>query len=391
MQQQERRLRVGVVGLGGAAAFTLPSLLAHPQVVVAAAADPNPEARKRFEAEFGGRTFENGEALCAADVIDAVYIATPHQRHVEDAQTAARHGKHILVEKPMALSTAECEAMVEAADRHGVHLIVGHTHAFDPAILAMRNIIESGELGRLRMITNLIYNNFIYRPRRPEELDTRRGGGILYNQVPHAIEIARGLTHAPLRSVRAVAGIWDETRPTEGAISAFLEFHDGVAASIVYNGYDHLDTDEFQSWVGELGDPRTPDTHGEARRALRAGDEAQAKAKGGFAGRGVVQARGWRQPHFGLLIVSCERGDMRPSADGVLIYDEQGKRELPLPAGRAGPFRDRVVDELVEAALHGKRPLHDGRWGMATVAATEALMLSARERREVVLSGERPA
>ena len=104
---------------------------------------------------------------------------------------AAEHGKHIILEKPMALTLAECDAIIAAVERHKVHLIVGHTHAFDPAVRLMREIIARGELGKLGLIHSFNYTNYLYRPRRPEELDTAKGGGILFNQVPHQIDTAR--------------------------------------------------------------------------------------------------------------------------------------------------------------------------------------------------------
>jgi phthalate 4,5-cis-dihydrodiol dehydrogenase len=266
----------------------------------------------------------------------------------------------------------------------------------DPAIVRMREIIASGELGRLRMIANLNYTDFLYRPRRPEELDTARGGGILYNQIPHQIEIARALDGAPLRSVRAVSGVWDANRPAEGALTALLEFEDGVAATLTYSGYDHFDSDELHWWTGEFGNAKPRDGHGSARRALRGAPdrdaEARLKAASGFAGRGVTTlASGTaHQPHFGFLLVSCEHGDMRPSRDGVLIYGDDGVREIPLASGRTYPNKNHVLDELYDAVARGIAPVHDGAWGTETVAVTLALAASARERREVRLGAQIP-
>jgi phthalate 4,5-cis-dihydrodiol dehydrogenase len=383
-------LRIGVVGLGRAASSMLPSLRAHPHVALTAAADPDPAARSRFEREFGGRTYEDAAALCAADLVDAVYIATPHQCHADDVLVAAAHGKHVLVEKPMALTLAECRKMIEATETAGVVLIVGHTHAFDPAIGAMCALVAGGELGPLRMVTNVVYTDFLYRPRRPEELDSAAGGGIMYNQVPHQIEMLRALADAPLRAVKAYGGVWDAKRPTEGALTALLEFENGVVGSLVYSGYDHFDGDELHFWIAESGAEKRRDGHGAARRALRAAtspaEETRLKAASGFGGRGIRTNDGaTHQPHFGMLLASCERGDLRPSADGVLIYDADGVREIALPAGRAFPNKDGVVDALYDAVVHGRRPRFDGRWGMATLAASLALIESSRTRREIIL------
>jgi phthalate 4,5-cis-dihydrodiol dehydrogenase len=383
------RIRLGLVGLGRAAAQMLPSLAAHPEISIVACADPNPAARARFIAEFSGAAFSNAEELCSRGEIDAAYVATPHQCHRDDVVTLCAARKHVLVEKPMALSVDDCRAMSDAARHAGVVLVVGHTHGFDPAVTRMRSLIESGEFGALRMITNFAYTNFLYRPRRPEELDTALGGGIFYNQAPHQIEVARALDHSPIRSVRAVAGRWDPSRPTEGAMAALVEFEDGVAASLVYSGYDHFDSDEFHFWIGEMGEEKKSE-HGRARRALKdVSDEAALREASGYAGRGTRSSAGrMHNPHFGLLIASCEGADLRPSADGVLIYEEKGIREIDIPAARAYPNKDAAVDEFANAILRGVAPLHDGAWGASTMAAVAGLVESSRERREIVLASE---
>ena len=382
-------MRVGVVGLGRAASSMLPSLAAHPRVSLAAAADPDPAARERFAADYGGATFADAEELCRDGAVDAVYVATPHQRHAADVEIAARYGKHAIVEKPMALTLDDCDRMIAAARAAGTVLVVGHTHGFDPAVMAMREVIARRELGALRMIVNVIYTDFLYRPRRPEELDTALGGGILYNQIPHAVDVARTLDGGPLRSVKALAGAWDPARRTEGALAALLEFEDGVAASIAYSGYDRFDSDELTFSIAASG-ARKELAHGAARRALAAAptpeSEAQLKSRTGYGGAGVRAARGpAHQPHFGLLLVSCEHGDMRIGPDTVLVYGDDGVRAIPLPPGRAFPNKDNVVDELAGAVLDGTPPLHDGAWGRATVEASLAILRSSRERREVLL------
>jgi phthalate 4,5-cis-dihydrodiol dehydrogenase len=382
-------LRFGVIGLGRAAAQMLPSLLAHPFVRVIAAADPNEGARARFAADIGGRTFATADELCADPEIDAVYIASPHQYHVGAVLLAANARKHIIVEKPMALSLEECRAMTGAAERNGVVMIVGHSHGFDPSSMMIRELVQRGDVGPLRMITNVNFNDFLYRPRRPEELDTAQGGGIVYNQIPHMIDVARTIHGGPLASVHAVTGIWDRTRPTEGAMTALLQFADGVPASLTYSGYDRFDSDEFYGWVGENGNPKKP-AYGAARRAIRGygsqAAEVDARTKRGFAGAGMNPQGGEsHQPHFGFLIVSCEGADLRPSPDGILIYDDAGVREEFARPARAYPNKDGVIDECYDAVVNGTPPLHDGAWGTATMEATLALLRSAREHRPIAL------
>jgi phthalate 4,5-cis-dihydrodiol dehydrogenase len=385
----QRRIRVGVAGLGRAFTLMLPTLAAHPRVELVAAADPRSEARDRFAADFAGaNTYESVDALAADPRVEAVYVATPHQHHANDARAAAAAGKHLLVEKPMAISLDEAAAMVRVARENQVMLVVGPSHSFDLPVLRARKIIEKGTLGRARMITALNFTDFLYRPRRPEELDTRSGGGVVFSQAAHQVDIVRLLAGSAVKSVRAFTGAWDRARPTEGAYSALLGFDDGCFASLTYSGYGHFDSDELTGWIGELGQDKDASRYGAARRALAGIDaaaEAEAKAARNYGGKAYKPSKDgkpWHE-HFGMLVASCERGDIRPLPDGVVVYgdDKQRKEKLEKPAiPRAG-----VIDELCDAIETGKAPLHDGAWGLATLEVCHAILRSAKESREVAL------
>lgn len=387
------RLNLGVAGLGRAFMLMLPTLVQHPRLRLVAAADPRPEALDRFRADFSGaRTYASVEELCADPAVDAVYIATPHQFHVQHVRAAASRGRHVLVEKPMALSLEDCQAMIAAAREGGVHLLVGHSHSFDAPYLRARELIRSGEFGALRMINALNFTDYLYRPRRPEELDTAQGGGAIFSQAPHQAEVVRLLAGRPACSIRAAASVWDPARGTEGAYQAFLDFGGGLSASIAYNGHGHFDTDEFQDWIGEMGTRRDPSRYGEARAALRAihsrEEEAALKNRRAY-GTNLDAGEARRSPpppaynHFGLVIASCDGADLRPTPRGVMIYGNDARRFEALPPPAVA--RAEVVDELFAAVAHGVPPLHSGEWGMATAEICLALLQSAREGREVAL------
>jgi phthalate 4,5-cis-dihydrodiol dehydrogenase len=382
----ELRLRVGIAGLGRAFAIMLPTLRAHPRVSVVAAADPREAARRQFAADFGGAAYARVEELCADARVDAIYVASPHQLHAEHVIAAARAGKHVLVEKPMALTLAECDAMIDAAHAAHVALIVGHSHSFDSPVLRTRALIASGAYGRVRMITAMNYTDYLYRPRRPEELDTARGGGAVYNQAAHQVDVVRMLAGSRAASVRAATGAWDPARRTEGAYTALLTFDDGVAASLTYSGYAHFDSDEFCAGIGELGQPVDRARYGRARAALtRAGaDEGEVALKNERNYGGAAQATPppAGHNHFGFVLASCERADLRPLPTGVMIYDDTSERldELHAPAVP----RAEVIDELADAVA-GIRPVHTGEWGRATLEICLAMLASSREGREVAL------
>lgn len=383
-------LRIGVAGLGRAFTLMLPTFRGDPRVRLVAATDPRPEAREHFATDFGARTHETVEALCADGEVDVVYIATPHQFHAQHTTCAARSGKHVLVEKPMAVTLAQAQQMVAEAERAGIALIVGHSHSFDRPILRAREIIASRTVGRLKMITALNYTDFMFRPRRPEELATAEGGGVLFSQAAHQVDIARLLGGGLVKSVRAAAGSWDPSRPTEGAYAALLTFEDGAYASLTYSGYGHFDSDELMGWVNEMGFPKDPAQHGAARKALgavrTAAEEAALKNQrtyGGVSYAGQAPARPAHQ-HFGFLVASCEHADLRPLPHGVMVYGDGSVRLDPLPAPEVP--RTEVIDELFAAVAQRLPTVHTGRWGLATLETCLALLQSASEQREVRLS-----
>ncbi|HLH22288.1 MAG TPA: Gfo/Idh/MocA family oxidoreductase [Chloroflexota bacterium] len=390
------QLRFGIAGLGVASTQILPYLVNNPQARIVAASDVRRAALDQFERDFGGETFLSVEELCRSPNVDALYVCTPNHLHAEHVICAAEHGKHVIVEKPMALTLDECEAMNTAAERNGTYLLCGHTHSFDAPIRKMREIVQSGELGRLGMIHTWNYTDLMYRPRMPHELDTRRGGGAVFIQGPHQVDVVRLLGGGLVRSVRGSAAIWDESRPSEGAYTAFLEFEDGTPATIVYNGYAHFDTAELHYWVGEGGQPRDPNTNFQTRARLRAvADEASLKESMRYAGERAGDFAHLHddaerhQPFFGITLVSCQRGDLRQSPDGLYLYGDDGKREIPLE--RMGSAREAEINELYQAVVNDRPVFHDGRWGEATLEVCLAIYESARERRDVLMQHQVPS
>jgi phthalate 4,5-cis-dihydrodiol dehydrogenase len=381
-------LKLGVIGLGRAFTLMLPTFVADPRIRLVAAHDPRADARLRFAQEFEADVFEDAEALCADPGVGAVYVASPHQFHLNHVKTAAKHGKHVLVEKPMALTLDDCREMIAAASAANVKLLVGHSHSYDRPYLTARAMIATGKYGRLRMINALNFTDFLYRPRRPEELDTAKGGGVVFSQAAHQVDLVRLLAGAKATSVRAFTGSWDAARNTEGAYSAQIRFDDGCFAALTYSGYAHFDTDELMGWWGELGQGRDASSYGRARLNLRgatsAADEIAMKNARAY---GVAGSEAFRagndlaHNHFGFVVASCERADLRPLPREVLVYgdDARHREELPAPIVPRGE----VIDELYDAVMSGTPPLHSGEWGLATLEICLAILESGRSGREV--------
>ena len=358
-------LRVGVAGLGAVTRSLLPSIEGMPDVELTAVAAPRQGPRDEARERYGVETYASVEAMCESPHVDVVWVCTPNAFHAEHTITAAEHGKHVICEKPMAVTLDEAQAMSEAINRNGVRYVQGHSKLFDPPIRRMREIVSSGQLGRVIQINTWEFKPWIAGPPRSDaDVDTAQGGGVVYRQGPHQADIIRGIGGGMVKSLRAIAGRWHPAFPRgEGDYTAFLEFEDGTAATMVFNGYGYFDITELTWGIGEGGQQRESGDGPERNEQRR------------------------RQPFYGLTVVSCERGDIRQSPDGLYVYTEAGREEVTLEPGGRGR---KELAELGDALREERPTFPDERWGMASLEVVLAVLESSRERREVPLSHQVP-
>lgn len=380
MTNAANRVRLGVCGLGRAFVLTQAALQSDPRIRLAAACAPRQASRSAFESAFKGAvTYADLTSLCADPDIDAIYIATPHGLHADQVCQVAQAGKHILVEKPLAVSLADAQRMIDAVSKAGVHAIVGPSHSFDAPVAQASAMIAAGQLGQPRMIQAFNYTDFLYRPRRPEELRTDEGGGVVFNQGIHQIDVVRRLANQPAESVFACTSNWDSLRDTEGAYMAIIRFAGGLSASLTYSGYAHFDSDEWMDWIGELGQSKSPKDYGRAREALTEASapeqEAALKSKRTFGSSAALPST-QAEEHFGPVIVSLDRADVRLSAKGLHVYDNQSRSFEPVQP-QLTP-RTGVIDALVAAVDENRTPLQSLDWGMASLEICHAMLESAR-------------
>jgi len=145
-------IRIGLAGLGTADRSLLQAVAKTTGFSFVAGADVRQAAREQYRAEFGIQTFDSVAAMCELKELDGVYVATPNPFHAEHAITALERGRHVMVEKPMALTLEDCDRMIAAAEKSRVKLMVAHTRSFNPPIRQMREIISSGKLGRVTQV-----------------------------------------------------------------------------------------------------------------------------------------------------------------------------------------------------------------------------------------------
>ncbi len=187
--QNKNRIRVGVAGLGRSgwnihvkALSELPDLFE-----VAAVSDPDAQRRAEAEQAHGCRSYDQSEALFADDALDLVVVATPSQLHAEHSITALKAGRHVVCEKPFALSPQEADKVIAAAEQAGRMIAPFQNRRFEPVFVKLREIIDSGILGRIVQAKITIHK---FGRRWDWQTLQRFGGGELNNTGPHFMDQA---------------------------------------------------------------------------------------------------------------------------------------------------------------------------------------------------------
>ena len=153
-------IRVGIIGCGKIAQVRhLPEYAANPNAEIVAFYDKNMERAQEMAAQYGGKVYNSFYELVDDPNVDAVSICVENRSHAEICTAALYAGKHVLVEKPMAVTLAECESMVAAAERNGRHLMVGHNMRFDPVHRKAKQMLDSGIIGDVITFRTILGNS----------------------------------------------------------------------------------------------------------------------------------------------------------------------------------------------------------------------------------------
>ncbi len=383
LQPDARPLRIAIVGFGAAAQAFVPAIQANPAFELVAVVENNVQVQITART-LGVPVLGELRDLKQISKVDGVYLATPTPNHAAQCIEAFENGWHVLVEKPMAIHSADAHQMVAAARRFGKTLTVGHSHSFDEPVQAMKRIIESGEIGMVQMVNTWCYTDWVYRPRRPEELDATLGGGVIFRQGAHQVDVLRALCGGAVNTVKAKVFDADPLRKTIGAHAIYLDFVQGAAATAIYNGYSGVSSMDWTHNVSEWGYVQTPANRPWYRRPTQPQDAAQELTAKQARAKTAIPSSAPFQPHFGLTVVSGTLGDMSQTPEGLRIATAEGEREMKLTNSQSP--RDLVLVELAQTWRNNVPGWHDGQWGYENLRICEAALASARSGREHVLS-----
>jgi predicted dehydrogenase len=333
-------LRFAIAGTGTAARYHAQAIAATEGAALVAVSRADASRRADAEREFGVPCEASFEDLLARADVDAVCICSPSGPHGAQATAAARAGKHVLVEKPMALSLPEADEAIDAARSAGVVLGVALQRRTEPAYRALHDLVADGGLGRVVLAATTV--PYLRTPEYYAATPWRAtwatdGGGVLINQAIHLADLLLWMC-GDVREVRATAATVVRAIEAEDTLTASLAFESGALGAIV----------------------------------------ATTGAAPGF-------------PH--RLEVFGDRGGVQIEADAVVRWEADAARRPvagPAPAGAgsggsptglAPDGHRRLLADFVDAVRTGREPLVSGREGRRSLALVLAIYEAARTGR----------
>ncbi|WP_020610734.1 Gfo/Idh/MocA family protein [Sediminispirochaeta bajacaliforniensis] len=350
-------LRFGLIGYGKVARLHAIALRAADGARLVAVAGRNKQRRDLFAAEFSIVSRDSAEAMVQKDGVDAVIITTPHPNHRDAAIEAFAAGCHVLVEKPMALTTAQCDEMIEAGKRAGRLLSVVSQRRWYPSCSRIKKAINEGKLGKpaLAQVTILGWRDeAYYRSDSWRGSWEAEGGGVLINQAPHQLDLLCWY----MGSVAEVKGFWDNINhpyiEVEDSAVAAVRFKNGGMASLLLSN------------------------------SQRPGIYAKVHIHGDSGSSAGVQTDG------GAMFVAGQSGILEPPVNDLwTIPGEEGNLDVWEKEDTAffksiEPttwFFGRQIEDFADAVANDRPPAVTGEEGRETVRLIEAVYHSDPKKR----------
>lgn len=340
---------VGILGAGNISETHARAAAAIPAVEIVAVHGGNHGKAERLAAAYGARAYEDLDAFLAHRPMEIVAIGSPSGLHADQAIRAAERGLHVLVEKPIDVTPARADALIEAVDRAGVRLGVFFQDRVQPDLARLHTLIEEGRLGRPLLVSGRV------RWHRPPEYYARSrwrgtwaldGGGALMNQGIHTVDLLLWLL-GPVTRVAARAATALHRIEVEDTIVAVLEFASGALGTL---------------------EATTAAFPGYKRRVEISGTEGTAILE-----HDRLVALDLRSPEE---LPASGPADQNASASTAVVADAGGHQ--------------RLFEDFLEAIRTGSEPRCSGREGRRSVALACAIYEAAREGRWVDVPGVQP-
>ena len=320
---------------------------------IVAGADPHPRSRAEFHEKFpNADLFDNYAELLKIREIDAVMISVPHYSHPDLAILAMRQGKHVIVEKPIAVHKAEAERMIAEAKKYPeLKKSAMFNQRTIPAHKKIKQMIDSGELGKI-MRVNWIITDWFRSQCYYDSGDWRaswrgEGGGVLLNQCPHQLDLMQWFFGMPCK-VRATAkfGKYHDIE-VEDEVNAYLEYADGK-------------TGNFIACTGEIPGTNRLEIMAERGRLVYEGGKLEFKRN------------------------EVETTEFNKTTDKKFGVPDIWQCEIPVASPSPAPHKD-IVENVANAILHGTPLLAPMEEGINALELGNAMLLSGWKEEPVNL------
>ncbi|MBC2595333.1 Gfo/Idh/MocA family oxidoreductase [Ruficoccus amylovorans] len=336
-------LRIGIVGLGNMGGTYCGQFSAGEYKRCRLTAICDSDAQKLEAANAGdAKRFSDAREMFESGLIDAVIIATPHYAHTTLGIMALEKGLHTLVDKPISVHKADCERLIAAHTDSSVVFAAMFNQRTDPRYIKLKELIDSGELGKINRINWIITDWFrtqqYYSSGGWRATWAGEGGGVLLNQCPHQLDLWQWLFGMPAK-VRAFCGVgrYHEIE-VEDDVTAYLEYADGS------NGV-------FITTTGEAPGTNRLEIAAEKGRVIIEGDDLQWL-------RNEVPTSEWSK--------TCQGGFQKPA-----------QWEITIPAKGRGPQHVGIIRNFIEAVLDGKPLIAPAEEGIHSVELANGMIHSA--------------
>lgn len=350
-----KRLRTAIVGCGKVAHFHARALAKLEASEFVAVCSTSLDRATAFGEQYGVRAFDSIEAMIDAEQVDVVCICTPHPQHAPVAVAALKMGCHVLIEKPLASSLEDCDAILSCAAENQRTVGVVCQRRFYPSAMRIREAIDAGKIGRpaIGNVVMLGWRNREYYESDPWRGSwTGEGGGVLVNQAPHQLDLLLWY----MGDINEVYGVWKNVNhdyiEVEDTAAAIVKFKSGAIANIL------------------VSNSQNPALYGKVHVHGDNGASVGVQTDGGamfIAGVSTITEPPyndiWTVKGEEELLARWKDADAKQfnSADSLYFYHE------------------RQMNDFLTAVINGTRPLIDGLDGRKTVELFTAIYHSTRD------------
>jgi UDP-N-acetyl-2-amino-2-deoxyglucuronate dehydrogenase len=355
-----KTLRAAIIGCGKIAQVHAQTFLNIEETELVAVQSRSAAKAEATAGKFGARPYTDIAEMIQRERVDIAVICTPHPAHREAAITAMQNGAHVMVEKPLAVTLKDCDAMIEMSNRTGLKLGMISQRRFYPSCRRIKDAIDAGKLGTPMLGVVIMYG---WRDEKYYSSDPWRGkwkeegGGVLVNQAPHQLDLLQWYMGSEFEELY---GVWQNINhpyiEVEDTAAAILRFKNGAMANII------------------LSNSQKPGIYGKVHIHGSNGATAGVQTDGGamfIAGQSTIQEPPlndlWTIPGEETQLAGWHKADTEQfnSVDPVVYYIEQQNRDF------------------VHAVQNHRNPLVTGQEGRKTVEIFTALYRSMRARKPI--------